>query len=195
MAKKASEVKAKSVETNVVEKPVDCSVTMTEVVEIPTEVVETNKKELPVFPNDNVAQKFIISDLLRNFEGRTNNSGITYFGTTGRIAKVSDSKNGMKIEFNSEVSPMDGVVTLTANEASEKHMGSCRWIYTGNDINIMTGLIEECIANYNAKPTKEKPKKEKKEKPVKQEKVIDNTVSEKTEQLDIENEIENSPEL
>jgi len=105
-----------------------------------------------------------IAESLKDFDARANNSGVTYFGKTGRILKVIETKKGLKVEFNCAVSSMDGVITLTENEASEKHMGSCQWIYSGIDLNIITGLIEECILNYNSKLAKEKPKKEVKNK-------------------------------
>lgn len=117
--------------------------------------IKSDKVETPDVSNEikNEIERIIIN---HKFQAKSNGSGVTYFGESGRILKVIDSKKGLKIEFNSAISQMDGVTILTENEASEKHMGTCRWIYVGNDINIIAGLIEECIENYKAKPKKEK---------------------------------------
>ena len=97
------------------------------------------------------------------FKAKENNSGVTYFGAEGtRIFKIIETKKGFKIEFNVAVSPVEGLTTLTEAEAAEKHMGTCRWIYIGTDIQIAKKLIEEAVQKFA--PKKRADSKEEKDK-------------------------------
>lgn len=121
-------------------------------------LIPENKQEV-----ENVLE-LKIDDLLNNeIEERKNNSGITYFNKNGgRVFKILNSKKGFKIEFNFPVTNTEGLITFTEIEASEKHMGTCRWIYIGNDINKARNLIKECISNYIPKTKKVKETKKEK---------------------------------
>ncbi|GEM_PF-6574757 len=97
------------------------------------------------------------------FKEKENNSGITFFGTEGtRTFKFIETKKGFKIELNVAVSEVDGLTSLTEKEASDKHMGTCRWIYIGDNTATAVKLIDEAIKKFE--PKKRSDSKEEKDK-------------------------------
>lgn len=97
-------------------------------------------------------------------------SGLSIFDNGGgrgtRLLKVVESKKGLRVEFNVDVekvlkekAPNDNI-TFTEKQAKEKHMGTCRWIYTGNDINVLKQLITLALSGFAPKVKEEKKKEE-----------------------------------
>jgi hypothetical protein len=83
------------------------------------------------------------------FSPSFNNSGVTFFGPGGRrILKMVDNSRWLKFEFNVGVSKVEGLTILTENEARDKHMGTCRWIYKGNSLETVLSLVDEAVENY-----------------------------------------------
>lgn len=86
------------------------------------------------------------------FSEKENKSGYTWFGESRtRLLKIVETKRGLRIEFNVPVSNVEGLTILTEQEAKEKHMGTCRWIYSGDDIETVALLIEEAIEGFEPK--------------------------------------------
>ncbi|MDF2615429.1 MAG: hypothetical protein K0Q47_84 [Sedimentibacter sp.] len=168
-----------------------------EVTEVKEEIVEekkdtetkTDNKKLTEEEKEKVkkeaeaAQKLYDAILLEiekiipkdKFKSKTNNSGVTFFGTEGtRAFKVVKAKKGVKLELNVPVSKVENLTILTEKEASEKHMGTCRWIYIGDDIKTIKNLIKEAVEKYEPKKRsdskEEKDKREAKEKETKESK-------------------------
>ncbi|MBZ4649238.1 hypothetical protein [Thermosipho sp. (in: thermotogales)] len=78
-----------------------------------------------------------------------NKSGSSIFDSNKiRLLKVVKTKSGYKIEFNVHVSSVEGMKILTDEEAKEKHMGTAKWIYSGNDFKVIEKLVLEAIENY-----------------------------------------------
>ena len=81
------------------------------------------------------------------------------------------SPYGLRVEFNTPVSKVEGLVELSIEEAKAKHMGTCRWIYTGADTEVVKKLVQEAISKFepkqraDAKAEKDKNKAKKDETP------------------------------
>lgn len=99
-----------------------------------------------------------------NFSAKENKSGVTWFGPNRtRLLKVVETKKGIRIEFNVEVdSHVPGMVTYTPEEAKEKHMGTCRWVYSGGDIEVVKKLVKQAVEGFQ--PKKRSDSKEEKDK-------------------------------
>lgn len=83
------------------------------------------------------------------FEEVKNTSGSSFFGPVKtRLLKVVKTKSGYKIEFNFEVGPDENLRVLTPEEAKAKHMGTARWIYYGNDINVIRKLVRQALEKF-----------------------------------------------
>lgn len=82
------------------------------------------------------------------FSPKENKSGVTFFGSKGRILMVKTNKTFAHIEFNAPVMPVPGVNILSEKESREKSMGTCRWIYKGTDLKTVEQLIREAKDNY-----------------------------------------------
>jgi len=96
-------------------------------------------------------------------------SGLSVFDTGGgrgtRLLKVVNSKKGLRVEFNvasvedrlSKV-PTGERTIYGEKEAKDKHMGTCRWIYTGSDLTVLKELVSIALSGFTSK-VKEEPKK------------------------------------
>lgn len=105
------------------------------------------------------------------FQVKEAGSGNSIFDLGGgrgtRLLKLVQSKKGLRVEFNvksvedalKEV-PANDKITYTEQEAKDKHMGTCQWIYTGSDLNVLRKLVEAALAGFQPKAPKEIKKKE-----------------------------------
>jgi hypothetical protein len=109
------------------------------------------------------------------FKKKENNSGITFFGTEGtRAFKVIQAKKGVKLELNVPVTNVEGLIILSEKEATEKHMGTCRWIYIGDNLDTIKELIKEAVEKYEPKKRADsKEEKDKKEALVKDNDIVE----------------------
>ncbi|MCC5910862.1 MAG: hypothetical protein JJT76_10540 [Clostridiaceae bacterium] len=82
------------------------------------------------------------------FTPKYNKTGVTFVGSKGRILKVVKRKKNLEVEFNVPVTKLPGVIILNDKEAIEKKMGTCRWIYKGDNLHIVLKLVEEAKNNY-----------------------------------------------
>jgi hypothetical protein len=73
-------------------------------------------------------------------------TGVTFFGSMGRILKIVKKHKILEIEFNVPVSNAPDVEILTEKQAREKKMGTCRWIYRGESL--PEDLLREAKTNY-----------------------------------------------
>ena len=108
----------------------------------------------------------------QEFLTKSNKSGVTWFGAgRTRLLKMVETKRGLRVEFNTPVSKVEGLVELSIEEAKAKHMGTCRWIYTGADTEVVKKLVQEAISKFepkqraDAKAEKDKNKAKKDETP------------------------------
>lgn len=91
----------------------------------------------------------IAKDILGiGFSPKENLSGITFWGSKGRIIKVVKTMKSATVEFNVPVVKVPGLIILSDKEARGKSMGTCRWIYKGTDLDIIEKLIRESLNNY-----------------------------------------------
>jgi hypothetical protein len=100
----------------------------------------------------------------QDFSEKENKSGVTWFGPNRtRLLKVVETKKGMRIEFNVEVNKdITGMTYYTKEQAKEKHMGTCRWIYSGGDMEVVKELVKQAISGFE--PKKRADSKEEKDK-------------------------------
>jgi hypothetical protein len=100
----------------------------------------------------------------KQFEEKENKSGVTWFGPNRtRLLKVVETKKGLRIEFNVEVDKeVPGMTYYTKEQAKEKHMGTCRWIYSGGDMEVVKNLVKQAIEGFE--PKKRADSKEEKDK-------------------------------
>lgn len=113
-----------------------------------------------------------IRDLVKEgqFVEKKNASGHSFFGPSKtRLLKLVKIKSGHKLEFNVEVPTADEMQVLTLEQAKEKHMGTCRWIYNGKDERMIEKLVKHAVKNF--KPIEKVPKKNNKQQENKEEKV------------------------
>lgn len=97
------------------------------------------------------------------FVEKENNSGSSFFGPgRTRLLKLVKIKTGYKLELNVEVKKVENLTVLTEKEAKEKHMGSCRWLYSGTDDKVTKALVDEAIKGF-IKTIKDKEAKSKTE--------------------------------
>jgi hypothetical protein len=101
------------------------------------------------------------------FREGTAGSGLSIFDKSGgrgtRLLKVVESKKGLRVEFNveavepkiKELAPNDSII-YTVKEAKDKHMGTCRWIYTGTDLKVLKELVSASVAGFAPKVKEEK---------------------------------------
>lgn len=76
-------------------------------------------------------------------------SGQSIFGPERtRLLKLVKTRTGFILELNVEVKPVEGLKVLTPEEAKQKHMGTCRWIYTGSDEKVIKNLVMEAVNNF-----------------------------------------------
>lgn len=88
----------------------------------------------------------------KDFQTKENKSGVTWFGASRtRLLKMVETKRGLRVEFNTPVSKVDGLIELSVEEAKAKHMGTCRWIYTGADTETVKKLVQEAITKFQPK--------------------------------------------
>lgn len=70
-------------------------------------------------------------------EGDTK-TGITFFRGKDRLCKILKTKSHLRIEINvelpEEISSISGMEYISPERAYEKHLGTMRHIYRGNDI-------------------------------------------------------------
>ncbi|MDI3477787.1 MAG: hypothetical protein PWQ59_1312 [Thermoanaerobacterium sp.] len=92
---------------------------------------------------DKVQQK-----LGSRFTPKYNKSGVTFFGSNGRILKLVYNKTFLHVEFNVPVSQVKGLTILTKKEAQNKKMGTCQWIYKGDSLSTVLDLVEEAVKKY-----------------------------------------------
>lgn len=87
---------------------------------------------------------FILGDY---FTPHYRKSGVTFFGENGkRILKMVKKQKCIEIEFNVPVTEIYGLKVLSVNEAKEKKMGTCRWIYKGDSV--PSNLVEEARRKF-----------------------------------------------
>jgi len=82
------------------------------------------------------------------FEPKYNKSGVTFFGPRGRILKLVNTRSYLHVEFNVPVTTVDGLTVLTREEAREKKMGTCQWIYKGDSLMTVLELVDEAVSKY-----------------------------------------------
>jgi predicted nucleotidyltransferase component of viral defense system len=101
------------------------------------------------------------------FQEKENKSGVTFFGESKtRLMKMVETKKGLRIEFNVPVSKVTGLTVLSEEEAKAKHMGTCRWIYSGNNMDDVKKLVQEAIQKFEPKKRADaKDEKDKKDAP------------------------------
>lgn len=97
-------------------------------------------------------------------------SGVSIFDNGGgrgtRLLKVVKSQKGLRVEFNVNVDsklkdvPASEKIVYSDKEAKDKHMGTCQWIYAGNDLNVLKELIQIALAGFAPKVKEEKKKDE-----------------------------------
>ena len=46
------------------------------------------------------------------------------------------------------VTTVDGLTVLTREEAREKKMGTCQWIYKGDSLMTVLELVDEAVSKY-----------------------------------------------
>lgn len=84
-----------------------------------------------------------------DFKENNIQSGTSFFGPERiRLLKVVKTRSGFTIEFNVEVPKVDGLKVLTPEQAKAKHMGTCRWIYSGSDEKVIKQLVTEAVKNF-----------------------------------------------
>lgn len=129
------------------------------------EIVQKNNKAVQEKPDlfVNILEE-IRKIIPKEFSEKENKSGVTWFGPKRtRLLKVVETKKGIRIEFNVEVdSNVPGMITYTKEEAKEKHMGTCRWIYTGGDMELVKKLVKQAVERFE--PKKRADSKEEKDK-------------------------------
>lgn len=76
-------------------------------------------------------------------------TGITFYYNSKRIFKLVKKQKRLEIEFNVQVSSQENVEVLTDESARNKKMGTCRWIYRGE--NLPVNLLKEVKDNFNEK--------------------------------------------
>lgn len=82
------------------------------------------------------------------FKPKYNKSGVTFFGARGRILKLVNTRSYLHVEFNVPVTNVDGLTVLTREEAREKKMGTCQWIYKGDSLITVLELVDEAVGKY-----------------------------------------------
>lgn len=100
---------------------------------------------------DNYSQHLvekIQAKLGAEFEPKYNKSGVTFFGPRGRILKLVNTRSYLHVEFNVPVTTVDGLTVLTREEAREKKMGTCQWIYKGDSLMTVLELVDEAVSKY-----------------------------------------------
>lgn len=82
------------------------------------------------------------------FHPKCNKTGITFYRGEKRILKLVNLMNAIKVEFNVPVTKVEELTILTKEEAKEKKMGTCQWIYKGTSLDTVMILIEEAKEVY-----------------------------------------------
>lgn len=90
----------------------------------------------------------VASLLGSSFTPKYNKTGVTYFGENGRILKVVNRQNELEIQFNVPVLEVPGLTVLTEKERIKKKMGTCQWIYKGDNLSAALKLVEEAAKKY-----------------------------------------------
>lgn len=90
----------------------------------------------------------IASILGISFTPKYNTTGVTYYGNKGRILKVVKRQRYLEVEFNVPVSEVLDLAVLTEEERIDKHMGTCRWVYKGDNLTTVLKLVEEAAEKY-----------------------------------------------
>lgn len=91
-----------------------------------------------------------VSCILGNsFTPKYNKTGVTFYGTNGRILKLVSRVTRLEVEFNTWLAEHPEVIVLSDNEAREKKMGTCRWIYKGDNLDKVLDLVKEAKVNHN----------------------------------------------
>lgn len=117
-----------------------------------------------------VVQSLVPKDKFR-FNRATSGTSIfdTAEGRGTRLLKVVESKKGLRVEFNVDIAeqlkdvPGNEKMVFSEKDAKDKHMGTCRWIYTGSDIKKLEDLVKASLAGFA--PKVKEPKKKKEEAP------------------------------
>lgn len=102
--------------------------------------------------NDDVVG-LIESILGEKFKPKHLQKGITYWNNKNRILKIVISKRNFKVEFNVNVSLLDGVTYYNQEERVAKHLGTCMYIYEGNSLDTVLELVKEARNNYEGEDT------------------------------------------
>lgn len=79
------------------------------------------------------------------FKPKYNKTGVTFFGRRGRILKLVNTRSYLHVEFNVPVIYVDGLMVLTKEEAREKKMGTCQWIFKGDSLMTVLKFVNEAI--------------------------------------------------
>lgn len=91
-----------------------------------------------------------VSSILGNsFTPKYNKTGVSFYGTNGRILKLVSRVTRLELEFNTWISENPEVLVLSDNKARQKNMGTCRWIYRGENLNTVLDLVKEAKNNYD----------------------------------------------
>jgi len=70
-------------------------------------------------------------------------TGVTFYHGFNRILKLVSATNHLKVEYNVQVPKVDDLIVLTKEEAKEKKMGTCQWIYKGRSLDMAMHLVRE----------------------------------------------------
>ena len=115
----------------------------------PKDVVDSNKTFTYKFYHygEELIEKVHVL-LGSEFNPKYNKTGITFYRGEKRILKLVNLMNALKVEFNVPVAKVEGLTTLTKEEAKGNKMGTCQWIYKGKSLDTAMTLIEEAKEVY-----------------------------------------------
>jgi rRNA-processing protein FCF1 len=84
-----------------------------------------------------------------HFKPKYNKTGVTFWGPKDkRILKLVNTRNTIVVEFNSPVTIVPDLIVLTDKEARDMKMGTCRWIYKGDNAALLLDLVKEALISY-----------------------------------------------
>lgn len=81
-------------------------------------------------------------------------TGVSFFQGKDRLCKVIKSKRGLAIEINvslpEDTASIEGLTTISKNEAHKKHLGTMRHIYRGSDAKDVKKIISVAVKVFQA---------------------------------------------
>lgn len=123
--------------------------------------VTNSKKEEKQKPSETIKTLTRIRNLIlkdRAFVERANSTGWTYFKGATRLCKLVKSSKGIILEINTnlpkELHELPGMEFISRAKASEKHLGTMKFLYRSQSGEHVKKIIEASLASFKDEEAK-----------------------------------------